>query len=82
MAGTVREARLKPEFASQYPGLEPGIWETATVLADLLLAQHFLRPSPGYMLSNRVLPEEHFEFRGGAARGPSGSGVRSRATDG
>jgi hypothetical protein len=81
MPGTVREARLKPEFASRYPGLEPGIWETATVLADLLLAQHFLRPSPGYMLSNRVVPDEHFEFRGGDPRGPSWNGTLSRTTD-
>jgi len=39
------------------------VWKTATELAAKLLAQHALRPSPGHMLSNRVLPDEHFEFR-------------------
>jgi hypothetical protein len=77
-----REARLRPEFASRYPGLEPGTWKSATELADLLLAQHFLRPSPGYMLSERILPEEHFEFRGGGApRGSTYTGRGSRVTD-
>ncbi len=48
-----------------YPGLEPGAWQDATALAEQLLAEHMLRPSPGYMLSDRVLASEHFEFRGG-----------------
>ena len=61
----VREARLRPEFAALYPGLEPGIWEDAAMLAEQVLSEHQLRPSPGYMLSDRVLAHEHFEFRGG-----------------
>lgn len=77
----IRLVRLRPEFASFYPGLDPGVWETATELAARLLAQHMIQPSPGHMLSNRVLPEEHFEFMGGTARGSSWPGVRSRATD-
>jgi hypothetical protein len=73
--------RLRPEFASFYPGLDPMVWETATELAARLLAQHTLQPSPGHMLSNRVLPEEHFEFQGGIPRGTSGERVRTRVTD-
>jgi hypothetical protein len=65
----IRLARLRPEFANLYPGLDPGVWETATELGSRLLAQHVLRPSPGFMLSNRVLSEKHFEFHGGAPRG-------------
>ena len=61
----VREARLRPEFAAFYPGLEPGTWEDAAALAEQMLTEHLLRPSPGYMLSERVLAKEHFEFRGG-----------------
>ncbi len=79
---TLREARLKFEFASRYPGLEPGIWEIATELAGRLLAQHSMQPSLGYMLSNRIFPDEHFEFRGGGLRGRSGNGALSRVTDG
>jgi hypothetical protein len=72
--------RLKPEYAHLYPGLEPGVWETATDIMARLLAQHAIQPSPGFMLSNRILSDEHFEFRGGI---PGGfwNGQRSRLTD-
>lgn len=74
----IRLVRLRPEFASLYPGLDPRVWETATEVAARLLAQHAVQPSPGYMLTNRILPEEHFEFQGGTLRGSSWAGVRSR----
>ena len=77
----VRKVRLRPEFAELYPGLDPGVWETATELAARLLAQHALRPSPGYMLSDRILPDEHFEFQGGSPRAPGWSGPHSRISD-
>jgi hypothetical protein len=64
-----RQARLRPDYASLYPGLEPGVWQDADDLAEQLLTQHLLRPSPGFMLSGRVLPVEHFEFRGGDSPG-------------
>ena len=77
----IRLVRLRPQFASLYPGLDPMVWETATELAARLLAQHALQPSPGHMLSDRILSDEHFEFQGGNPRGTSGIGVRSRVTD-
>jgi hypothetical protein len=77
----IRLVRLRPEFASLYPGLDPMVWETATDLAARLLAQHVMQPSPGYMLTNRILPDEHFEFQGGAPRSSSWAGLRSRLTD-
>ena len=43
----MREARLQPEFAASYPGLEPGAWQDAAVLAEDVLSEHLLRPSPG-----------------------------------
>lgn len=77
----IRLVRLRPEFAHIYPGLDPGVWETATELMARLLAQHAVQPSPGFMLSNRILPDQHFEFQGGSSRGSSWNGVRSRITD-
>ena len=76
----VREARLRPEFAALYPGLEPGTWHDASALAEQMLNEHLLRPSPGYMLSERVLATNHFEFRGG---GPDNRPriARTRRTD-
>ncbi|MFL5470791.1 MAG: hypothetical protein ACJ8AM_00400, partial [Gemmatimonadales bacterium] len=32
MQGNIREARLRPEFASLYPGVEPGVWLPATTV--------------------------------------------------
>jgi hypothetical protein len=44
----MREARLRPEFAELYPSLEPGAWEEAVVLAEQVLSEHLVEPSPGY----------------------------------
>ena len=76
----VREARLRPEFAALYPGFEPGLWQDAATLAEQMLTEHLLRPSPGYMLSDRVLTREHFEFRGGDHASRPGI-ARTRRTD-
>jgi hypothetical protein len=67
-----REARLRPEHAGRYPGIQAGVWEPAAVLCDRVLAGGLLRGSPrGW--SERVLPTEHFEFRG---EGPLGERPR------
>jgi hypothetical protein len=63
-----REARLRPEHAARYPGIEVGMWQSAAVLCDRVLAGGLLRGSPmGWR--ERVLPTEHFEFRGGGPEG-------------
>jgi hypothetical protein len=61
-----REARLRPEYAHLYPGIVPGAWEGAGVLADKVLACRLLLPSGGFVLNSRALHAEHFEFRGGS----------------
>ena len=70
-----REARLRPEWGRLYPALQSGQWEPAAVLADRLLADSLLRGSCT-AIQGRVLQNEHFDFRGGAARGGERSGVR------
>jgi hypothetical protein len=62
-----RQARLKPEFAHLYPGVEPDAWHAAAALADTVLACRLLRPSGGFGLNDRAMSGGHFEFRGGAA---------------
>lgn len=62
---TRREARLRPQHASLYPGICPGVWEPAAMLVDRIVAACLLRGSP-LDITGRVLSEEHFEFRGGA----------------
>ena len=73
----IREARLRPECVDLYPGLRAGQWEAAAIIADRLLADRLIRGSHAALLG-RVLPDEHFEFRGGAARGGEREGMRQR----
>ena len=77
----MREARLRPEFAHLYPTLTPGQWEPAARVAEVVLARLLLLEISEAPIQDRVLNEEHFEFRGetpdGAPRGPKSS----RASD-
>ena len=71
-----REARLRPEFASLYPGIPVDTWLPAADLGATLLMHHLRAPSPPE-LGNRLLDESHFEFRGGSPRG-EGAAERTR----
>lgn len=62
-----RQARLKPEFAHLYPGVEPDTWQAAAELADTVLGCRLLLPSGGFGLNERAMSGGHFEFRGGTA---------------
>ena len=76
----VREARLRAEWASLYPGLEPGIWMVASQLVPLVL-RHRLQDQSSWEFARRILVDEHFEFRGGRPRDSSWAGVLSRVED-
>jgi len=74
-----REARLKLEHAQLYPGIEAGVWQSAGGLADKVLACRLLLPSGGFVLSDRVLANGHFGFRGGSP--PRGAAPERLAED-
>lgn len=64
MPSTIRQARLRPEFATLYPGLAAGEWASARALADYVLANIVDGPPPpDDSLRRRVLPPDHFDFR-------------------
>ena len=69
MKPTVREARLRPEFAEQYAGIEAGVWISAAPMAELLITRLLREGVPDDQLPQRVLYPEHFEFRGGDSAG-------------
>lgn len=76
MMSIVREARLRPQFAYLYPELPADTWLAASeVGATILMSQ--LKSARPLSLGDRLLPDEHFEFRGGNERG-FGSQVRTR----
>jgi hypothetical protein len=74
----LREARLRPEFASLYPGVEPGVWLPATTVGQQLLLWHLATSVTPQ--GERLMAEEHFEFRGGHGV-QSRNGTRTRAGD-
>ncbi len=75
----MREARLRPEFVHLYPGLTPGQWEPASRIAEAVLANLMLEQLGEAPSSDRLLPEQHFEFRGGVPS--SRMSRRDRAAD-
>lgn len=74
----IREARLKPEFAAEYPDLTPEVWLPATELARKLIERAHTRRREGR--HTRTFDPTHFEFRGGLDR-PRSRGSRTRKTD-
>src|SRR5690348_2695673 len=82
--GSRRDARLRPEYAGWYPGIQIPLWLPAKAVGRAVTRQllegepHHLRP-PRWEPGLRILDDRHFEFRGGeAARDPS---TRSRRED-
>jgi hypothetical protein len=61
----VREARLRPEFAQKYTGIQAGVWYSAAGLAERLITRLLREGVSDEELPQRVLDPTHFEFRGG-----------------
>lgn len=77
--GSIREAKLRPEYASLYPAIEPGVWMRASDIGRQLLLWHLTAASVPD--ADRVMSEEHFEFRGGHRRDLGQGEQRTRAAD-
>jgi hypothetical protein len=79
MEGSIREARLRPQYASLYPALEPGTWQPASDIGRQLLLWHLTASTPPQ--GERLMSEEHFEFRGGTRRERAEVNARTRRAD-
>jgi hypothetical protein len=73
----VRQALLKSGSAHLYPGIPAGEWQPATVMADMVLALRSV-PRASHGARERVLDEQHFEFRGRLSAGALDDQRRSR----
>jgi hypothetical protein len=62
---TIREARLRADYANDYPGIEPGVWFTAATLAEHLELRRLRDQERALPDGPRRLSGDHFEFRGG-----------------
>jgi hypothetical protein len=67
-----REARLRPEYDYLYPDIEPGDWQPVEVLINRVVTMLYGdRSRSGVITGERLLRDDHFEFRGKSAR-PTG----------
>ena len=64
---SLREARLRPEFAEKYVGIEAAVWFRAAGLAEQLISRLLREGVSDEELPLRVLDPTHFDFRGGDA---------------
>ncbi len=74
----IRETRLRPQYAGDYPGITPGVWLPAADVARMLVERNHARRRQ--QLYTRTFDPRHFEFRG-ADPSPRTPDTRSRATD-
>jgi hypothetical protein len=64
-----REARLRTQFASLYGSIDPGVWTPVeTLLRQVTDIVHGDRSKSGVITGERLLLDEHFEFRGVSPR--------------
>lgn len=76
-----REVQLNPAYANDYPKLAPGRWYTAAAIAGMVKAMRILKEGPQVRFTDRVLPSNHFEFRGEGLSWGHSKEVRSRHID-
>jgi hypothetical protein len=78
MSPILRKTCLKPEYATRYPEIPANIWLGAAGVAARVAARLRHSSGPGNSSAERVLPDEHFEFRGGRRRRRTWLGPGSR----
>ncbi|HEY7635292.1 MAG TPA: hypothetical protein VH763_07100 [Gemmatimonadales bacterium] len=77
-----REARLRPDFDYLYPGVDPNTWLPVERLIQAVREMLYGDSGkPGGMVGERLLREDHFEFRGSSPRPPGSPPNRSRLGD-
>jgi len=77
----LRRTRLDPKFGSLYPEIPAGHWLPASQAATRRAERLRREAGPQALLEGRILPEEHFQFRGGRSRGASWYVTAERLSD-
>jgi hypothetical protein len=75
----VRRVRVRPEFASRYPEMVPGVWMSAAKASRLLRQADPTHRRVQDCACRRLMCDVHFEFRGGRRRQGSSGVWQSRA---
>ncbi|HEX3235442.1 MAG TPA: hypothetical protein VHR41_14680 [Gemmatimonadales bacterium] len=71
---------MRLEAAALYPKLVPERWVRAAALVPVVMRERARNGVP-WLGEGRLLPEEHFEFRGTEPRGTLWTGLLTRLTD-
>lgn len=76
-----RQARLRAEHAHLYPGIEPAWMPVETLIHRVVTLLYGDPTQSGVITGERLLREDHFEFRGQSARPTGWPASLSRMTD-
>jgi hypothetical protein len=77
-----RQARLRAEHAYLYPGIEADVWTPVETLIHRVVTMLYGEPSKsGVITGERLLREDHFEFRGESTRPTGWPSALSRMSD-
>jgi hypothetical protein len=77
-----RQARLRPDFDYLYPGIAANTWlPVEHLLQDVHTLLYGAGSRPGVITGERLLREDHFEFRGSSPRPKGLPPNRSRMSD-
>lgn len=77
-----RQARLRPEHAYLYPGLDAAVWTPVETLIHRVVTMLYGDPTrSGVITGERLLREDHFEFRGQSSRPTGWPPALSRMSD-
>jgi len=77
-----RQARLRTDHAYLYPGIEAGVWTPVETLIHRVVTLLYGDPSKsGVITGDRLLREDHFEFRGESSRPLGWPSALSRMSD-
>jgi hypothetical protein len=79
--GRPRQALLNPKFGTLYPEVPANHWLPAWEAAMLRAERLWFKRGPEAMVEARLLPDEHFEFRGGQPRAANWQGGTERLCD-
>jgi hypothetical protein len=84
VAGQIRQARIRAEYAAWYPTIQVATWLPARSVARAVERQLLGEPTqwslgPRWLPGPRLLDDRHFYFRGGTQRDAV---TRSRREDG
>jgi hypothetical protein len=77
-----RQARLRAEHAYLYPGIDAAVWMPVETLIHRVVTLLYGDPSKsGVITGERLLREDHFEFRGQSTRPTGWPTAMSRMSD-